>query len=146
IENVRLFTELRESLEQQTATGDILGVISRSPTDVEPVLEAVASAARRYCGAGDALVTLREGANMRVATHDGPMRAGLGAIGPIDRTRISGRCILQSQTIHVADVDQLDPAEFATTLEMARRVGFRAILAAPMLRDGTAIGSILLRK
>ena len=60
IENVRLFTELRESLEQQTATAEILRVISQSPTDVEPVLKAVAGAALRFCGADDAMVILRE--------------------------------------------------------------------------------------
>ncbi len=146
IDNVRLFTELSEALEQQTATADILRVISQSPTDVEPVLEAVASAARRYCGATDALVTLREGANMRVAAHDGSMSTVLGVSGPLDPARISGRCILQSRTIHVPDVDQLDPVEFATTHELGRRVGFRAIVGAPMLRDGAAVGSILLRK
>ena len=146
IENVRLFTELRESLEQQTATADILRVISQSPTDVHPVLEAVASAARRYCGASDVIVALREGENMRVATHDGPLPVRLGDIGPLDRTRISSRCILLSQTIHVPDVDELDPTEFATTLELAGQAGFRAIIAGPMLREGAAIGSILLRK
>ena len=61
IQNVRLFTELRESLEQQTASAEILQVISQSPTDVQPVLDVVASAARRFCGATDALITLREG-------------------------------------------------------------------------------------
>ena len=61
IENVRLFTELRESLEQQTATADVLEVISSSPTDVQPVLDAVVKAAQRFCGAADAMISLREG-------------------------------------------------------------------------------------
>ncbi len=146
MENARLINELRETLEQQTATAEILRVISQSPTDVGPVLEAVGSAARRYCGASDAIVTLREGGNMRVATHEGPLPARVGEVGPLDHTRLSGRCILQSKTIHVPDVDQLDQTEFSTTHELARQQGFRSILAAPMLRDSVAIGSILLRK
>src|SRR5262249_53593258 len=78
IQNVRLFTELRESLEQQTATADILRVISQSPTDVQPVLNAVAPAALRFCGADDVLIALRDGANMVVPTHDGPLSAPVG--------------------------------------------------------------------
>ena len=75
IENVRLFTELRESLEQQTATAEILRVISQSPTDVEPVLQAVAHAAVRFCGAEDAHVLLRDGDEMVSSAHEGPMSA-----------------------------------------------------------------------
>src|SRR5262249_19113144 len=61
IENVRLFTELRETLEQQTATAEVLRVISQSPTDAQPVLNAVAAAALRFCGADDVAIALREG-------------------------------------------------------------------------------------
>ena len=61
IENVRLFQELKESLEQQTATSEILGVIASSPTDIQPVLDAVAENAARLCDADDALIRLVEG-------------------------------------------------------------------------------------
>src|ERR671915_1638340 len=61
IENVRLFQELKESLEQQTATSEILGVIARSPTDIQPVLDAVAENAARLCEATDAQIRLVEG-------------------------------------------------------------------------------------
>jgi GAF domain-containing protein len=64
IENVRLFSELKESLEQQTASGEILQVISQSPTDVTPVLEAVATAPVRFCGAEDVSIFLKDGARV----------------------------------------------------------------------------------
>ena len=60
IENVRLFQELKESLEQQTATSEILGVIASSPTDIQPVLDTIAESAARICGADDAFIRLVE--------------------------------------------------------------------------------------
>jgi signal transduction histidine kinase/HAMP domain-containing protein len=146
IENVRLFTELRESLEQQTATAAVLHVISQSPTDVQPVLNAVVAAARRFCGADDVLITLREGNKMAVATHDGPLEAYVGEQSPLDRTRLTGRIILEGRTLHLPDVAAADPAEYATTIRLAREHKFGAALGAPMLREGGAIGCILLRK
>ena len=70
IENVRLFQELTEALEQQTATSEILGVIASSPTDIQPVLDAVAESAARLCDSHDAQIYRVEGDMMRkVATH-----------------------------------------------------------------------------
>ncbi len=139
--------ELTESLDQQTATAQVLHVISQSPTDVQPVLDVVATSARRFCGAADALITLRDGDDMRVAAHEGPLETpGIGSLGSLDRTRVTGRCILERRTIHLPDTDKLDPQEFATTLEFAHQHHFKAALAAPMMREGEAVGSILLRK
>ncbi len=146
IQNVTLFTELRESLEQQTATAEILQVISSSPTDVAPVLAAVAKAAVRFCGTDDVLISLREGNTMAVATHEGPLEAYVGETSPLDRTRLSGRIILEGRTLHLPDVAAADPIEFATTIRLAREHKFSALLGAPMLREGGAIGCILLRK
>ena len=73
IENVRLFQELKESLEQQTATSEILGVIASSPTDIQPVLDAVAENAARLCDASDAVIRLVEGKLLRLAAHHGPI-------------------------------------------------------------------------
>ena len=72
IENVRLFQELKESLEQQTATSEILGVIASSPTDIQPVLDAVRRA-RRVCDANDAMIRLVEGDLLRLVAHYGPI-------------------------------------------------------------------------
>jgi K+-sensing histidine kinase KdpD len=69
IENVRLFQELKESLEQQTATSEILGVIASSPTDLQPVLDAIAKSAAQVCGSDDATIRLLEGATVSLAAH-----------------------------------------------------------------------------
>ncbi|QQS10624.1 MAG: GAF domain-containing protein [Rhodospirillales bacterium] len=154
IENVRLFTELdarntelREALEQQTATAEILRVISQSPTDVQPVLDAVVKAAVRFCGATDTMIILRDGDNLVAAAHEGPLSfSGVGDRRPLDRSSSSGRATIDGKTVHIPDVSILDPEEYGQTIALARSHGFRAAIAAPMLRDGTAIGSVLLRK
>src|SRR5262249_45534836 len=71
IENVRLFQELKEALEQQTATSEILGVIASSPTDIQPVLDAIAQNAARVCGSDDATIRLLEGDETILAAHYG---------------------------------------------------------------------------
>ena len=146
IENVRLFTELREALEQQTATSEILRVISGSPTDVSPVLDAVAKAALRFCGAEDSVVQLREGDQWLIVGHEGPMIAEIGSRQPLDRQTAPGRAMLDSRTAHFPDVSALNPVEYAAAHEFSRRHGFRAALAAPMLREGQAIGAVTLRR
>jgi signal transduction histidine kinase len=146
IENVRLFTELRESLEQQTATAEILRVISSSPTDVQPVLDAVAKAAVRFCGADDAMVILREETDQLLATHEGSLPSLVGNRFPLDRSSGTGRATIDGQTFHVPDVASLDPVEHALTIDLTRRTGVRSFLAAPMLREDHAIGCVLLRR
>jgi signal transduction histidine kinase len=147
IENVRLFTELRESLEQQTATAEILRVISQSPTDVTPVLMAAARAAVRFCGANDAVIALRDGDDrLKTVAHEGPLSAKMGQSRPLNRGSAMGRAIVDAKTFHFADIGQLDPTEFAAAHEMSAEVGFRANLAAPLLREGQAIGGIALRR
>ena len=78
IENVRLFQELKESLEQQTATSEILGVIASSPTDIQPVLDTIAENAARVCGSYDAVIRLVEGKILQLAAHYGPVDPGFG--------------------------------------------------------------------
>jgi signal transduction histidine kinase len=147
IQNVRLFTELSESLEQQTATAEILHVISQSPTDVAPVLDAVAKAAVRFCGADDAVIALRDGDGWHAASHEGPMIVlPPHQIQPLNSETSPGRAMVDGQTVHFPDIEALDEVEFAATRRMATQMGFRAALAAPMLREGVAIGAIALRK
>ena len=76
IENVRLFNELKESLEQQTATSEILGVIASSPTDIQPVLNVVAENAARLCEANDAIIRRLDGNVLPLAAHYGQIPPG----------------------------------------------------------------------
>ena len=75
IENVRLFNELKESLEQQTATSEILGVIASSPTDIQPVLDVVAENAARLCEASDAAIVRFDGKTLQTVAHYGTVPA-----------------------------------------------------------------------
>jgi len=145
IENVRLFTELRESLEQQTAMAEILRVTSQSPTDVRPVLVAVAKAAVRFCGAEDAVIVLSDGPEVAIEAHEGPISADRKR-WPLDRSTAMGRAIIDGRTVHLSDVTTLDPVEFAGTRTLGRELGFKAAVAAPMMREDHAIGAVLLRK
>src|SRR5262249_38302874 len=133
------------ALERQTATADILKVIASSPTDVQPVLDAVAKAAQRFCGAADAVISLREGDEFIRAAHEGSMPSVLGR-SLLDRASISGRSILDGRTIHIPDIGRLDREDLPTSQTLAANSGALAALAAPMLREGVAVGCILLRK
>jgi GAF domain-containing protein/two-component sensor histidine kinase len=146
MENARLLSELRESLEQQTATSEILGVISQSPTDVDPVLTAVAKAMQRFCGGEDAIIGLRDGDHWLIAGHEGPLPASIGMRVPLDRETSPGGAILDATTVHFPDIAVLDPVEYAASHAFSQRQGFRAALAAPMLREGMAIGAVVLRR
>ena len=91
IEYVRLFQELKESLEQQTATSEILGVIASSPTDIQPVLDAIAENAARVCGSYDAVIRRLEGNVLRLVAHYGPVEPGFGLERPLGGCGRHGR-------------------------------------------------------
>ena len=148
IENVRLFQELKESLEQQTATSEILGVIASSPTDIQPVLDAVAESAARLCEAADAQISLVDGSGYRlVASHGSIPVQRRDEVRPMSRGRFVGRAIIDRETIHIDDISTPDAqAEFAESLAFAKSVGIRTALATPLLREGSAIGAILIRR
>ncbi|MBX9945535.1 MAG: GAF domain-containing protein [Reyranella sp.] len=147
MENARLISETRESLEQQTATADILRVISQSPTDVGPVLRAVVSAALRFCGAEDAMVALRDGDESVTAAHEGPLGGVVGTRARLDpRGRGTVRAIVERRTIHVPDVAAPDQQEFAVSRALGSEQNFRAFIVTPLMRNGVAIGSIGLRR
>src|SRR5262249_7462199 len=137
IENVRLFNELKESLDQQTGTSEILGVIASSPTDIQPVLDTVVKNAARLCEATNAQIRLVEGEGTRLV-------ASFGSVPVPEFSRVtprvpSGRAILTRETLHIHDLQEVK-MEFPDS-EAARR-GVRTFLIAPMLREGTPIGLI----
>ena len=134
------------ALERQTATADILKVIASSPTDVQPVLAAVVKAAVRFCGATDAMIQLRDGDSVTPVAHDGPLTYSAGDRRSLDRSFTGGRAIVDAQTCHLPDTEALDPVEFVTARRLAARHGFRAAVAVPLKREGTAIGAVVLRK
>ena len=139
-------TEQREALEQQTATAEILRVISQSPTDVRPVFEAVAKAAVQFCGANDAQIALRDGDTWFVAAHQGPIGSVLDTRRPLTRETGPGRAMVDAATVHLPDIEALDPVEFAEARRLGATLGFKAALSTPMLRDGVAIGAVSLRR
>jgi GAF domain-containing protein len=144
VENVRLFNETKEALEQQTATAEILRVISSSPTNIQPVLDAVAESAKRLCEGYDAWIGLREGEHLRVRAHHGPIPIALD-LRPLNRGRVSERAVVDRQPVHVHDL-AASGEEFPLGHADAVRIGHRTTLGVPLLREGEAIGVILIRR
>ncbi len=150
IGNVRLFDEvqaksreLSDSLEQQTAAAEILRVISSSPTDVQPVFEAIARSAAELCGATNSGVfRLRDGRIHLVGHHNvSPEQlayAQQAFPAPLDRGIVSGRAILSRAVVHIPDI----AADAEYMGEAMVNAGFRSALSVPMLRNGEPIGAI----
>jgi len=152
IENVRLFDEvqaktreLSETLTYQTGSSNILSVIASSPTDVGPVLKAIVESACALCDADDAVVSLREGDDLRFAAHHGPIPVGFER-RPISRGFVTGRAVVDKVPIHVKDVFSAEGDEFPEAREMSRRAGIRTLLSVPLLRENESIGAIMLRR
>jgi GAF domain-containing protein len=150
IENVRLFDaeqqrtrELSESLEQQTAISEILRVISNSPSDVQPVLASVAENAARICEAQFTNIVIVEKDFMRVAVRFGEVGRPVGEQIPLDRSTIAGRSIVDMQPLQVADLQQASD-EFALGRQYATEIGYHTVLGMPLIREGRALGSIVI--
>src|SRR5215472_7182387 len=144
MENARLITETRAALEQQTATADILRVISSSPTDVQPTFEAIAAAAATLCGA-NANVFQFDGSLIHFVAHYGLTAEQVEATRrvfpiPPGRGSITARAILSRETAHVADF--LADPEFAHP--SLSQGGLNTTLSVPMLLEGQPIGAITL--
>ena len=147
LENVRLFQELKEALEQQTATSEILGVIASSPTDIQPVLNAMAESAARLCGSQDAQIYRVEGDIVRKVASYGAVSLVLtvGETQPISRSLVTGRAILDRRTVHVEDLAAEVDREFPGAKNL-QATGQHTTLATPLLREGVSIGAILIRR
>src|SRR5262245_8198454 len=141
----RLTGALSESVEQQTATGEILRVIASSPTDLQPVLDAVAQSAARLCDAYDAGIFRVDGNVLRLAAHHGPLAAPAGLVVPLIRGSAAGRAVIERRTFQVADL-QAEVEEFPEGSGLARRFGYRTTLNVPLVREGVAIGVIVIRR
>src|SRR5262249_4396237 len=146
LENVRLFQELKESLEQQTATSEILGVIASSPTDIQPVLDTVAQNAARLCDASDALILRAEGEILKAAAHCGPVPSLMDWSYPLSRGFPGGRAVIDKQTIHIHDIAAEIGTEFPEVPFVHQHSGARTILATPLVREDLAIGAIVIRR
>jgi GAF domain-containing protein len=148
IENVRLFNETKEALERQTATSEVLKVMSSSPSDVQPVLDIVADRATLLCRAEGGRVWLAAGDKLRANAISGKGatygRDALGTELVLRRSSVVGRAFLEGRTIHIDDVVPLMDTEYPDVRELQARNGFRTVLAVPLIRDGRAIGAIAL--
>ncbi|MGH7118784.1 MAG: GAF domain-containing protein [Acetobacteraceae bacterium] len=143
MENARLLTETREALEQQTATAEVLRVISSSPADVQPTFDAIATAAVKLCDAANGVVCQFDGSLIHFAAQHGLTTAQLDTLQntfPLapGRSSITARAILTREVVHAPDL-AADP-EFAHPSLI--KAGLRGSVSVPMLRDGKPIGAI----
>ena len=145
IENVRLFkeiqernTELREALEHQTATAEVLGIISRSPTDVQPVLDAIVESAARVCGIDDVVLRLNEGNRMISRAHFGSFPLPVGAV-EISIDLPVPRWLREHGTLHIPDIREQNDFLFSDE-------SVRTFLAVPLRLQGELIGALNARR
>jgi GAF domain-containing protein/CheY-like chemotaxis protein len=143
IENARLFNETQSALERQTASAEVLQVISRSMADAQPVFDAIVHGCQRLFGGQTVNLLLVRGAELqRVAmAYDVSFVPADTPGWPLDRDSVSGECVLSGQAVVVPDRDAVFE-RFPRTRQLAQAIGWRSAMFAPLMRDGKAIGCI----
>jgi two-component system, NtrC family, sensor kinase len=145
-ELARVIRERDEALEQQAAISDILRVISNSPNDVQPVPDSVAEHAARICEAHIVDIAIVNNEVFRIAASFGELgRLSSGESLPLDRSSVTGRSICDLQPVHVTDAQNARD-EFPLGRELAIKFGHRTMLSVPLVREGRALGAILVRR
>ncbi len=152
IQNARLFNETKEALERQTATADVLKVISQSPTDVQPVFDVIAERAATLTGANYGLVFRFDGELIHIASLFGihpDSAAAFGNVYPVrtDSTSIAAQAIRAQGVVNVADLLAESDADYAPVMkQIVRAAGFRSGLSVPMMRDQQVVGAIAVNR
>jgi GAF domain-containing protein/CheY-like chemotaxis protein len=144
LQNAILFNETREALEQQTATAEILKVISGSPTDVQPVFDTIADRAIALCGANIGMVATYDGEYIHMATNRGASPEALAMINSLYPIKpgngtVTARAVRDGVPVQIPDVAE---DKYYASQEGARRADFRSLLGVPMLRDGKVVGAL----
>jgi two-component system, NtrC family, sensor kinase len=148
IENARLLNELRESLQQQTATSDVMKVISGSLNDLKPVFETIGQRAEKLCDAEISVISMVDGDQIRLVSINGVTEEGVEAVRRLyplrrDAETVTARTIRSAAICHVQDV--LADTSYQGK-DAARVSGFRGSLGVPMIRDGQVIGAIFVAR
>ena len=145
-ELAQVIRERDEGLEQQRAISDILRVISNSPNDVQPVLDSVAEHTAPICEAQVVDIAIVNNEVFLIAASFGELgRLSCGESLPLDRSSVTGRSICDLQPVHVTDAQNAGD-EFPLGRELAIKFGHRTMLSVPLIREGRALGAILVRR